>query len=85
MTGMSPIQVNDMTDKKVVGINEEAEAAVKALDPDDVLESAKGQYSSVVIMGYDKDDMFTLRASANIRKVDINWMLDRAKVLIIGD
>lgn len=74
-----------MTDNKVVGINEEAEAVVKALDPDEVLENAKGEYSSVIIVGYDKGDGFVLRASANIRKVDINWMLDRAKALIVGD
>lgn len=74
-----------MTDNKVVGINEESEAVVKALNPDDVLKGAMGEYRSLIILGYDKDDYLSMRASANMRRADVNWVLDRAKTLILDD
>lgn len=47
-----------------------------AEDPDEVLEAAKGQYESVFILGYSREDgELDARASLNLDPVDINWLI----------
>jgi hypothetical protein len=55
------------------------------IDPDEVLEGAKGQLKSVVVIGYDAEgDIFLASSSADGKTV--NWLLDKVKhKLINGD
>jgi len=48
-------------------------------DPDNVLEQAIGEYKSVFIIGWDKDDCMDSRASTNITQEDILWIIERFK------
>ncbi len=55
-------------------------------NPDTVLEKAKGELESVLIIGYDKEGCLDVRASLNIDHSDILWMIERFKQkLICGD
>ena len=55
-------------------------------NPDLVLEQAIGEYSSVLIIGYDLNDELDVRASLNINHADINLMVDLFKnKLLNGD
>lgn len=50
-----------------------------ALNPDNVLEQAKGNYESVVIIGYDKDGYLDGRASTNLTRENILWLVEQFK------
>lgn len=57
-----------------------------ATDPDIVLEAAKGELESVLIIGYDKEGQLDARASLNIKQSDILWMIEMFKMkLMRGD
>jgi hypothetical protein len=47
--------------------------------PDNVLELAKGVYNSVFMIGYDKNGELDIRASTNVTKEQIVWMLEQFK------
>ena len=57
----------------------------KAKNPDKVLEQAKGQLESVFIMGWDKEGYLDFRASTNINKKDILWMIELFKHKLLND
>ncbi|WP_033931788.1 hypothetical protein [Vibrio cholerae] len=50
-----------------------------AIDPDNVLEIAKGNYESVIVLGYDKDGYLDGRASTNLTRENILWLLEQFK------
>jgi len=54
-----------------------------ANDPDNVLEMASGVYEVVLIIGYDKQGEFDIRASTNCSRESLNWMIDHAKEEIL--
>lgn len=57
-----------------------------AENPDNVLEQAMGQYSDVLIIGYDKDGYLDVRASTTLDHTQINWLVDSFKnKLLNGD
>lgn len=57
-----------------------------ASNPDVVLEAAKGEYTKVVILGFDGDGNLDPRASLNITYQEILWMLELFKhKLLDGD
>lgn len=57
-----------------------------ASNPDVVLESAKGEYTKLVILGFNADGWFDPRASLNASSQDILWMLELFKhKLLDGD
>lgn len=57
-----------------------------AFDPDAVLEQAKGEFGSVVLIGWDKDGILDVRASTNLERKDILWLIEAFKArLLSGD
>lgn len=46
-----------------------------AVSPDAVLEQAIGEYDSVVLIGWNKDEALDARASLNLKHADIHWLL----------
>jgi len=55
-------------------------------NPDIVLDEAKGEYESVFLMGWREGGELDVRASTNITKKDILWMLEDFKSrLMAGD
>lgn len=50
-----------------------------AVNPDNVLEIAKGSYESVIVLGYDKDGYLDGRASTNLTRENILWLLEQFK------
>ena len=46
-----------------------------ASDPDVVLEEAIGAYSSVVVIGWDKDGFLDARASLNLDHKELHWLI----------
>ena len=50
-----------------------------ASSPDVVLEAAKGEYTKVVILGFDEYGNLDPRASLNITYQEILWMLELFK------
>jgi hypothetical protein len=70
-----------MGDVKVVGLDR-----VMVEDIDEMLEGAKGEYRSLALIGYcaESDDL-VFRCSGNLRRVDANWMLDRAKSMLMSN
>lgn len=54
-------------------VNDEA-----VLEPDFILDSAKGQYQQLLVAGYDQDGKISIRATHGSREV--LWMLNRAIV-----
>ena len=57
-----------------------------AKDPDNVLELAIGEFSSVLILGWDKSGMLDARATLDVSKKDALWLLEVFKSkLLDGD
>lgn len=54
-----------------------------AEDPNVVLEKAKDQFESLVIIGWDKDGILDARASLNLSAANIHWIVSvfQAKLL----
>lgn len=48
-------------------------------NPDNVLEQAIGEYDSVLIIGYDKDEYLDARASTNLDHSQILWLIEKFK------
>ena len=46
-----------------------------SLDADTVLEEAKGNYSSVVTVGWDKEGFLDVRSTNNLDQKDILWLI----------
>jgi hypothetical protein len=66
---------------KVVDLNSDP-----ARNPDVVLEKAKGQYESVVVIGYDNEGILDVRASTNQDAKSILFMMEQFKnKLLNGD
>lgn len=55
-----------------------------ALNPDCVLEQAIGSYNEIVLVGYNKSGNLEARASTNIKRKDMLWMIEQLKILILG-
>lgn len=58
-----------------------------AKDPDNVLEQAIGEFSEVLVIGWDKDGMFEARASLGLKDgADMLWLVEAFKTkLMNGD
>lgn len=57
-----------------------------ASSPDAVLEQAVGQYENVLIIGYDKDGCFEIRADLGLDHKEMLWMVEMFKhKLLHGD
>lgn len=58
-----------------------------AKEPDNVLEQSIGQFSEVLIIGWDKDGNFDARATLGLSDGgDVNWLIDVFKhKLLSGD
>jgi hypothetical protein len=52
---------------------------IPALDPDTVLAEAKGEFESVVVIGFDRNGDLDVRASLNISQATILFMLEKFK------
>jgi hypothetical protein len=65
---------------KVVGIKGPAQ------DPDTVLEEAKGEFESVMVIGWDNDGEFAVSASGNLKAMDCLWLVEAYRFnLMNGD
>ena len=53
------------------------------LDPERVLEKAKGRLESVVIMGYDKDGHEYFESSIS-NGPEVNWLIDSLKARLLA-
>ena len=57
-----------------------------SLDSDTVLEEAKGNYTSVVTIGWDKEGYLDIRSTNNLDQKDILWLVQMFKhKLLDGD
>ena len=57
-----------------------------AQDPDHVLEEAKGDFDSVLIIGWDKDEVIDIRASLNLDHANCLYLAAMfKKKLLNGD
>lgn len=54
-----------------------------AKNPDNVLEQAIGEYESLIVVGYDNSGDLVGRASTNILRKDILWMVEQFKLMIL--
>lgn len=55
----------------------------EAVDPDNVLKHAVGEYKEVFIVGYDHDGNLDMRASTNISERDVLWLIEQAKLFVL--
>lgn len=55
-----------------------------AKNPDNVLRQAIGEYESVFILGYDKDGVMDARASTNLSRERILWLMETFKETLMG-
>lgn len=53
-------------------------------NPDNVLEQAVGEYSAVMLLGYDKQKKLELRTSTNMNRKEMLWIMERVKAIIIS-
>lgn len=53
-------------------------------NPDNILEQAIGDYSEVVIVGYNKKGQLDTRASNGVKMKDILWMIEQLKITILN-
>ena len=64
-----------MTERKVVSL---VKPTHPASDPDHVLEKAKGEYSSLFIIGYRKDDdTLDARSTLDLTPAETHWLLTK--------
>ena len=69
-----------MSDAKVVKLyTREA-----AKDPDAVLEQAIGQYSDVLILGWDKEGFLDPRATLGLKSKDLLWLMEIFKFNLLS-
>jgi hypothetical protein len=47
--------------------------------PDHLLEKAKGVYSSVLVLGWDKDDELNVRSTSTLRCCDLLFLIEQFK------
>ena len=55
-----------------------------AIDPDVVLEEAKGNFGSVLVLGWDKEGALDARASMDLQNKDILWLIEAFKRNLVG-
>jgi hypothetical protein len=56
-----------------------------ALEPDEVLERAKGDFESVIVLGYDHNGDLDVRASLNIDHANVLWIIETFKLRLLGE
>lgn len=56
-----------------------------AADPDEVLRQAIGEYDSVVVMGWNKNNAFSGRSSLNIEVAEILLLVEIFKAAILSE
>jgi hypothetical protein len=54
-------------------------------DPDEVLQSAIGEYQSVVVIGWDKQDRFNGRSSLNLEAAEVILLIELLKSAILDE
>ncbi len=57
--------------------------AEAAKSPDAVLEQSVGQYSEVIVVGFDADGNVDLRASLGLDERDVIWLFELAKAQML--
>ena len=55
-----------------------------AQDPNQVLEAAKGEYESVILIGWDLDGEMDARASLNLTSGQILWLVESFKLQLLS-
>lgn len=54
------------------------------LNPEKILSSAIDRYSGLILIGWDKSSDEMVLQSSISSNAEINWMLDQAKLLVLG-
>lgn len=54
-----------------------------ALDPDNILENAKGKFNTVLVLGFDKQDK-ELFVSSTTDAAEILWLIERMKLRLLN-
>lgn len=54
-----------------------------ALDPNVVLKESIGQFESVIVLGYDTNGCLDARASLNLKRSDILWIIEYFKIFTL--
>lgn len=54
-----------------------------AKNADNVIEQSIGCFESILMIGYDKDGGLEVRASTNIDRANLLWLVEQAKSLIL--
>jgi len=54
-----------------------------AKDPDTVLEMAKDKYKKVCVLGVNKDDHLEFRASLNMNRSELLWVMEHCKMVLL--
>lgn len=54
-----------------------------AKDPDSVLELAHGEYKKVAVLGVNQDDNLEFRASLNLNRAELLWLLEQCKLTLL--
>lgn len=55
-----------------------------AKDPDNVLEQAIGEYTDLLIIGWDKEDMFSARSNLGLDKSDLLFLIETFKTKLMN-
>lgn len=50
-----------------------------ARDPDNVLRQAIGEYDSVLVLGWNKEDVLEARSSTNLKMNEVLWIIEEFK------
>lgn len=69
-----------MPNDKILTLHEKKPAD----NPDHVLEKAKGNYESVLIIGYNEDGELDVRSSLNVSHEKAVWMIETFKHKLVG-
>ena len=54
-----------------------------AKNADNVIEQSIGEFESILMIGYDKEGHLDVRASTNIDRANLLWLVEQAKSLIL--
>lgn len=50
---------------------------------DNVIEQAIGSYESILMIGYDNEGILDVRASTNIDRANLLWLIEKAKEMVL--
>jgi len=55
-----------------------------AADPDLLLDSAKGHYKSLFVLGWTPEGRLQVRASSNLSRSDMLWITEQFKMILLN-